>query len=86
VLWTSIAVRSPPPAITVIITGVLLSGHKMQISPFVSRRGAEDLIEETLQVTVVPWPREVTFDIIGEGARESGAHLCGPLATRDAEL
>ena len=40
----------------------------------------------TAQVSAVQWPDEVTFDVIGEGARLSGAHLCGPLAARDAEL
>jgi hypothetical protein len=34
----------------------------------------------------VQWPDEVTCDIISEGARLSGAHLCGPLAARDAGL
>jgi hypothetical protein len=51
----------------------------MQISRFVCR-----LV--TGQVRAVQWPDEVTFDIIGEGARLSGAHLCGPLAVRDAGL
>jgi hypothetical protein len=55
----------------------------MQISPCVRRQVTGT---EALQVTVMQWPDEVTFDIIGEGARESGAHLCGPLAARDAEL
>jgi hypothetical protein len=51
----------------------------MQISRCVCRLA-------TAQVSAVQWPDEVTFDIIGEGARLSGAHLCGPLAARDAEL
>jgi hypothetical protein len=67
--------RSPLPAT------IAVGGDKMQIS-----RGACRLAPVALQVSTVQWPDEVTFDIIGEGARLSGAHLCGPLAARDAEL